>query len=75
LSYIINARLNKNFFDFVNEFRIKEAAAMLRNPEYKDYNIMRIAFEVGFKSKSTFNKAFKKHTRFTPSAYRKKHSR
>jgi AraC-like DNA-binding protein len=70
VSQVINSALNQNFFNFVNSYRIKDAQILLRDPEYKDYNILRIAFEVGFNSKPTFNAVFKNITQQTPSEYR-----
>lgn len=70
LSIVINNRLGKNFYTFINEYRIKEAVSILNNPENSDANIIAIAFKSGFNSKSTFNSVFKKITGFTPSEYR-----
>lgn len=70
LSILINQKLNQHFFDFVNEYRIKEAMNILRNPNKKDVTILEILYEVGFNSKSSFNTAFKKHTRKTPTEFR-----
>jgi AraC-like DNA-binding protein len=71
LSQIINERLNQNFFDFVNTYRVEEAKRMLVNPAKKHYSLLAIAEEVGFNSKSAFNTAFKKQTNMTPSEFRK----
>ncbi|MGB5819011.1 MAG: helix-turn-helix domain-containing protein [Saonia sp.] len=68
MSQIINQSLNKNFYEFINEYRIEEAKRLLsarNNPK-----ILAIALDSGFKSKSTFNKAFKDITGMTPSKYR-----
>ena len=70
ISQIINEKLNQNFYDFINNYRIKEAERLLTSGS--DLNILEIAFESGFKSKSTFNTAFKKHTGLTPTEYKKK---
>jgi AraC-like DNA-binding protein len=71
LSVLINQHLNQHFFDFVNEYRIKEAMEILRNPSKKELTILEILYEVGFNSKSSFNTAFKKHTGKTPTQFRK----
>ncbi|TAL39857.1 MAG: helix-turn-helix domain-containing protein [Spirochaetes bacterium] len=70
LSIVINSRLNKNFYTFINEYRIKEATAILDDPENSDVSIITIVFRTGFNSKSTFNSVFKKITGQTPSKYR-----
>lgn len=71
LSQIINARLKQNFFDFINSHRIDEAKKKILNPEYSRVSFLQIAFDVGFNSKSAFNRAFKKHTGMTPSQFKR----
>ncbi len=57
-----------NFNDFVNSYRVKEAASrLLKN----DTKILDLAYEVGFSSLAPFNKAFKKEYALTPTQYRK----
>ncbi len=70
LSQLINEKLNKNFYDFVNHYRVKEAKKKLTACNNDDTKILRIAYEVGFNSKSAFNRAFKKFTNKTPSQYK-----
>lgn len=72
VSQIINEKLNTNFLDFVNGYRIKAAQEKLIDPKLSHYTIISIAYESGFNSKSTFYTAFKKVTGMTPSQYRKK---
>ncbi|MFH1198160.1 MAG: helix-turn-helix domain-containing protein [bacterium] len=73
LSQVINERFGKNFFEYINSYRIEEAKLLLISKEAKDWTILAIAFEVGFQSKSTFNSVFKKITKMTPSQYREKY--
>ncbi|MGL4369302.1 MAG: helix-turn-helix domain-containing protein [Spirochaetota bacterium] len=68
LSIVINSMLGKNFATFINEYRIKEARALLDSD--KDANILSVAFMSGFSSKSSFNNIFKKMMGKTPSEYR-----
>jgi len=70
LSIVINNRLNKNFYTFINEYRIKESQEILKDPDNYEASILSIAFRAGFNSKSTFNTTFKKITGLTPSEYR-----
>ncbi len=71
LSQIINSQLGQNFYDFVNQYRIKEAQEiMIKNTDEK-MTILEIIYEVGFNSKSAFNNAFKKNTGKTPSEFKK----
>ncbi|MBU0488812.1 MAG: AraC family transcriptional regulator [Bacteroidetes bacterium] len=70
VSNTINEKLKKNFFQFVNEYRIKEALSLMDNSLYDNYSIEGIAHSSGFNSKSVFNPAFKQYTGKTPSEYR-----
>ena len=72
LTQIINEKLNKNFYTFINEFRIEEVKIMFLDKKKEHYTILAVAYECGFNSKSTFNTLFKKYTGLTPSEYRKK---
>ena len=71
LSKIINQKEGKNFYEFINSYRIEAVKANLNNPDYSHYSILGIGLEAGFKSKSTFNSVFKKMTGMTPSAFKK----
>ncbi len=70
LSQVLNERLNQNFFDFVNRYRVEEAKRLLSRSEARHLTILSIAHEVGFNNKASFNAAFKKHTGITPSHFR-----
>ncbi len=72
LSKYINNYFNKNFFEFINDYRIDEFKKLIANPKNKNYSIIGIAFDAGFCSKATFNRIFKNATGTTPSQYRKK---
>ena len=71
LSQVINEKLEVNFLDFINNYRVKEAQVKLIDPTLSHYTILAIAYEAGFNSKSTFYAAFKKVTGMTPSQFRK----
>jgi AraC-like DNA-binding protein len=70
VSQIINESFRQNFHDFVNKHRIEESKRLLAQ-QNQNLNILGIALEAGFNSKSAFNKAFKKHTLTTPKEYKK----
>ena len=72
LSALLNVHYEKNFCEFINHYRISEATTALSDPGLKDKAVLDIAMEVGFHSKSAFNRAFKKETGATPLEYRKK---
>ncbi|MBC8172899.1 MAG: AraC family transcriptional regulator [Chitinophagales bacterium] len=69
LSQVINDMISLKYSDFINEYRIEEAKKLLSDPAY-DAKILSIAFDVGYNNKATFNTAFKKITRMSPSEYR-----
>ncbi|PSR52771.1 hypothetical protein AHMF7605_04155 [Adhaeribacter arboris] len=69
LSQIINNKLDKNFYDFINQYRVAEAQLLLVDPKFKHLTNLAIAEEAGFNSKATFNAVFKKQTGQTPSEY------
>ncbi|GAB3176250.1 helix-turn-helix domain-containing protein [Telluribacter humicola] len=69
LSQVINDKLGKNFFTFINEYRVQAAQELLLNEQYKHYTILAVAMEAGFSSKATFNSVFKKITGITPSQF------
>ncbi|PWN72460.1 AraC family transcriptional regulator [Chryseobacterium phosphatilyticum] len=70
LSVLINHHINQHFFDFVNEYRIKKAMILLKDPTKKEYTVLEILYEVGFNSKSSFHTSFKKYTNQTPKEFR-----
>ncbi len=71
LSQIINEQLNVNFYDFVNGYRVEEAKRLIRSAGQETINILNIAHDSGFNSKSAFYTAFKKATSMTPTQYLK----
>lgn len=71
VSQVINDKHKKNFFDFINEYRIEEMTHLLKSPENKRFTLLAIANDAGFNSKTTFNVAFKKLKGKTPSQYYK----
>ena len=71
LSRIINLGLDKNFNDFINEFRVREVARKMKDPAYDKLTLLGIAYESGFNSQSTFHRVFKELTGKTPAEYKK----
>jgi len=71
LSQIIKAGYGKNFYEFVNTYRVEEAKRLLISPEYRDRTILEVYLDAGFNSKSVFNTFFKKAENMTPSQYKK----
>lgn len=71
LSEVLNVYLKSNFQDYMNKYRAEEFVECLRDDKFRNYSIMGIANEVGFKSKSSFNTTFKKIYGVTPSEFKK----
>jgi AraC-like DNA-binding protein len=71
LSETINTKLDQNFFDYINNYRVEEVKQLIKDPEKSNYTLLAIAMEAGFNSKSSFNAIFKKFTGTTPSEFRK----
>ena len=71
LTQVINEKLHKNFYTFINEYRLEEVKKKMLSDKYTNYTILGIALESGFNSKSTFNTLFKSYTGMIPSEYRK----
>ena len=71
ISQAINDKLGTSFTDYINKYRINDAKKLLKDPEYDKFTILSIAYEAGFKNKASFNSAFKKFTKITPSEFKK----
>ena len=71
ISLAINRGSGKNFYDFINEYRVKEFISRLDEKESEHLSLLGLAYDCGFRSKSTFNAFFKRHTGTTPSQYKK----
>ena len=72
LSQVINENLDRNFHDFINGYRVDLVKQRLAESTGARPNILAIAYDAGFSSKSSFNEVFKKTTQLTPSQYWKK---
>ncbi|HEY9000858.1 MAG TPA: ABC transporter permease [Mucilaginibacter sp.] len=70
LSRIINLGLKRNFADLINEYRIRDVVAKMQDPNYSHITLLGIAYESGFNSKTTFNRAFKQMTGKSPAEYK-----
>ena len=70
VSEAINRELGLNVSQFVNEHRIRAAMKGLRD---EDMPIADVMLEAGFRTKSNFNREFKRVTGETPQTYRLRH--
>ncbi len=71
MSRALNEGFGKNFYDYINHHRIAEFKQLVSLTENKEKTVLEMAYKVGFSSKTTFNRAFKKSTGQTPSEYLK----
>lgn len=69
LSQLLNQELGLSFYDFVNQYRVKEAQARLADPASRHLTILSIALDAGFNSQASFYRIFKKSTGMTPTAF------
>lgn len=71
LSETLNQHAGKSFYQYVNEFRVQEVISSLDKCRSGSVipNLLILAYDAGFKSKSSFNLYFKKITQHTPSEY------
>ncbi|MEM1078890.1 MAG: helix-turn-helix transcriptional regulator [Pseudomonadota bacterium] len=67
VSQTLNQTLDQSFFEFVNDWRVREAIPLVVAGQS---TILAIAYEVGFNSRSSFYASFKRVTGMTPSAYK-----
>ena len=72
ITQVLNEKHGKNFFTFINEYRVREVIARFGDPKNNNFTILAIAYDSGFNSKTTFNSIFKSQTGITPSEYREK---
>ncbi|WP_433901083.1 helix-turn-helix domain-containing protein [Sphingobacterium puteale] len=71
LSQVINSVIEKNFYELINELRVKEFLQRMTLPANKKYTLLTIAYDCGFNSKASFNRNFKKYTGKSPQQYLK----
>lgn len=71
LSDLLNQHLQTSFYNFINEYRVREVIERLSGPDAEKYTLIAIAFDCGFQSKASFNRIFKQKTGMSPSQWRK----
>lgn len=69
LSNVINESLQTNFNDLINYHRVEAFKERACERESQKYSIVGLGQEVGFRSKASFYRAFKKETGITPSQF------
>lgn len=69
LSYLFNQYLKKNYYDYINEYRVEEFKLLIRKEEYSKYTLSALAELCGFSSRASFFRSFKKSMGITPNEY------
>lgn len=69
ISETLNIYAKKPFYQYINEYRVKEVLARLDENPKKNMRLLPLAYDCGFKTKASFNQYFKKITGTTPSGY------
>lgn len=72
ISQVINQGFAMNFNDLINTYRVEEVIRKIEAGEANSQTLMGIAYDAGFNSKSTFNRAFKRVTTITPKEFLEK---
>ena len=73
LSNILNNYIHKNFYEFINNYRVDEVKKRIISHRNSNFTILAIALDCGFNSKATFNRIFKNYTGNTPSQFQKEY--
>lgn len=66
----INGELGyTNFNSFLNHYRIVESCKLISESQFRELTFQEIAFQMGYQSVATFNRAFKNEIGITPSEF------
>ena len=74
ISQVISEKLDQTFYEMIAKYRIEEAKSILSDSTYNQLTIEDVADEVGYNSKSAFNRSFKKIEGMTPTEFKEKHT-
>ncbi len=74
ISQVLSEKMQTNFYELVNQYRVKKAKELLQSELFKKLSVQAIGQECGFSSKTSFYRAFKKITDMTPAEFVSKKS-
>jgi AraC-like DNA-binding protein len=69
ISLILNQHLQKSFNEFVNGYRVEAFKQNVRLLQQDNMTILAMAFDAGFNSQATFQRAFRSNTGMSPREY------
>jgi AraC-like DNA-binding protein len=69
LSALLNEELQKNFNDYLNQYRVSYCKELINQGAADNLNLKGISRVCGFNNRNSFTVAFKKFTGSTPSEY------
>ncbi|MES2730889.1 MAG: helix-turn-helix transcriptional regulator [Bacteroidota bacterium] len=69
ISAVLNQHVGKSFNTYVNEYRIEEVKRRLLMPASQSSTLVGIAFDCGFNSQATFQRAFRNLTNQSPKEF------
>jgi len=72
LSQLLNLHFQQSFSEFINDYRVEAVKFEFSKLSQDKKNILELALSCGFNSKGTFNNAFKRKEKMTPSEFRKR---
>ena len=70
LSQCFSEVINEKFSDYINTHRIEEVKQLIQSEKHQQQTLLSLAFEAGFNSKSSFNRAVKKQLGVSPKKLR-----
>lgn len=74
LSELINTKLETTFYDLINRYRVEEVKEKMLSGKNDHLTLLGMAYESGFKSKTSFNRVFKQQVGMSPSEFRQQNS-
>ncbi|MCB0277865.1 MAG: helix-turn-helix domain-containing protein [Calditrichaeota bacterium] len=69
ISQVLNNYLHTSFYQLINDFRVRDFLQKIEEEQHRHYTLLSLSLDCGFKSKATFNRAFKRLMKISPSDY------
>jgi AraC-like DNA-binding protein len=75
ISAVLNQQLQTNFNSYVNRYRVEAVKRQLTTQSAQHLTLTGIAFDCGFNSQATFQRAFRQQTGVSPKEYMAQHAK